>query len=70
MHSTVIGRRVVCQSRLFLFCGERESMQEKLRLAVVYPWSSDFIWTKSVHSMLQLKHPENVEIAWGRGGGW
>ena len=41
-----------------------------LKLAVVFPWSSPFIWTATTESMLNLRHPEGCEVRFIRGGGW
>lgn len=43
---------------------------DELRLAVVYPWTSEFGWTRSFHSMLRLRHPEKCEVDFFRGEGW
>lgn len=40
------------------------------KLAVCWIWGSPFVWTRSVESMLQLRRPAGVEVAFFRGGGW
>jgi hypothetical protein len=42
----------------------------KLRLAVGYPWSSPFMFTAFVDSMLNLTRPPDCEVRFFRGGGW
>lgn len=40
------------------------------KLAVCWIWGSPFVWTKSVESMLGLRHPADVEVKFFRGNGW
>jgi hypothetical protein len=40
------------------------------KLAVCWIWGSPFVWTRSVESMLQLRHPAGVEVSFFRGTGW
>lgn len=42
----------------------------KQKLAVCWIWGSPFVWTRSVESMLGLRHPEGVEVQFFRGSGW
>jgi len=41
-----------------------------MKLAVIYPWSSPFIWTQFVDSALNLEHPKDCEVRFFRGRGW
>jgi hypothetical protein len=40
------------------------------KLGVCWIWGSPFVWTESVDSMLQLRHPAGVDVAFFRGTGW
>ena len=40
------------------------------RLAICYPWTSPFMYSDCVESMLKLKHPEGWKINFFRGTGW
>lgn len=40
------------------------------KLAVCWIWGSPFVWTRSVESMLALRHPAGVEVSFHRGTGW
>ena len=39
-------------------------------LAVVYPWQSPFMYTRSVESLLHLQRPEGYDVDFFRGSGW
>jgi hypothetical protein len=41
-----------------------------MRLVVGYPWASPFFYTKTVDSLLNLRHPEGVDVQFVRGTGW
>jgi hypothetical protein len=41
-----------------------------VKLAVCWIWGSPFVWTRSVESMLGLRHPAGVEVQFFRGTGW
>lgn len=43
---------------------------EHRKLAVCWIWGSPFVWTASVDSMLGLRHPAGVTVAFFRGTGW
>ena len=40
------------------------------KLAVVYPWQSPFMYTRSVESLLHLQRPEGYDVDCFRGSGW
>ena len=40
------------------------------KLAVCWIWGSPFVWTKSLESMLRLRHPAGLETTFIRGTGW
>lgn len=40
------------------------------KLAIGYPWSSPFIWTKFHENVMNLERPEGLPIRWFRGNGW
>lgn len=42
----------------------------RTKLAVCWIWTSPFVWTASVASMLKLRHPEGVEVDFFQGRGW
>lgn len=42
----------------------------KVKLACCWIWTSPFVWTGSVASMLNLRHPEGVEVGFFQGRGW
>lgn len=41
-----------------------------MKLAVCWIWGSPFVWSRSVESMLGLRHPAGVEVSFFRGTGW
>lgn len=41
-----------------------------MKLGVCWIWGSPFVWTRSVESMLGLRHPAGVEVGFFRGTGW
>ena len=41
-----------------------------IKLAVVTPWSSPFMFTDYVDAQLNLKHPPGCEVRFFRGSGW
>jgi len=41
-----------------------------MRLAVGYPWSSPFMFTKFVDSTINIEHPEGYNVKFFRGRGW
>ena len=41
-----------------------------VRLAVCWIWTSQFVWTKSVASLLRLRHPDGVDVQFFQGRGW
>jgi hypothetical protein len=41
-----------------------------MKLGVCWIWGSPFVWTRSVESMLGLRHPAGVEVSFFRGNGW
>jgi len=41
-----------------------------MKIAVGYPWSSPFVFTNFVDSILNLKAPEGCEVRYFRGSGW
>jgi len=45
-------------------------MNHKKKLAVCWIWGSPFVWSRSVESMLQLRHPEGYGVTFFRGTGW
>jgi hypothetical protein len=42
----------------------------KPKLGVCWIWGSPFVWTRSVESMLGLRHPAGYEVQFFRGTGW
>jgi hypothetical protein len=41
-----------------------------MKLAVCWPWSSPFVWTRFTDAALNVKHPKDVDVRWIRGIGW
>lgn len=41
-----------------------------MKLAVGYPWSVEFCYTRCMDSLLNLKHPDGAEVRFFRGRGW
>ena len=42
----------------------------KPKLACCWIWTSPFVWSSSVASMLKLRHPEGYEVDFFQGKGW
>jgi len=40
------------------------------KLAVGWPWSVPFVWTKFVDAAFNVRDPKDVEVKWIRGIGW
>lgn len=49
-----------------------DTSTQPLKLAVVVPWTSEFIWKRCALSLLKLKHPDacEVEFFFSEGDGW
>jgi hypothetical protein len=45
-------------------------IKDSLKLGVCWIWTSPFVWTKSVASMLQLERPRGYEVQFFQGTGW
>ena len=41
-----------------------------MKLAVCWPWSSPFVWTRFTDAALNVRHPKDVDVRWIRGIGW
>lgn len=41
-----------------------------MKLVVGTPWDTEMIWTRAVKAMLNMKHPEGVEVEYVFGRGW
>ena len=41
-----------------------------MRLAVGYPWSSPFVWTRFAEHLPNLRRPAGVDVRFLRGAGW
>lgn len=41
-----------------------------MKLACCWIWTSPFVWTSSVSSLLKLRHPAGVEVQFFQGRGW
>lgn len=44
--------------------------QRAPKLAVCWIWTSPFVWSQSVGSMLNLRHPAGYEVSFFQGRGW
>lgn len=47
-----------------------ETKDDTVRIAVIVPWDSPFIWTAPVFNMLNWERPEGTEVRFIMGAGW